>query len=348
MAVNHLYQPWRAILSMINQCLTCKTSGHDRLRYPVLQLLWGIITSKLGDSDVHTLEDPTLILEILSRRFFLRLNLPDHRSVLTGSGGSNKDGYGARKHRYGKGEWPKGIELVMAYNSHLRSDKPSDLGLNGQLGKSTSFSDVSILVMALHNDESPIFQSVSIHENPSSFVDAAGAAISEPSKPRANFCSLSLENLCVPLVDDLGFTIETVSIEYEWKPPHCDLCKIFCHIQDHCPIKVTVPPKVVTPTIVTPIVENPNDGFQTMGKKKKKGKSESTNGGHFGGHSVKQTVRYEPKETTTLSNITMSNSYAALVDKSDEDVENVYNESTNLLHSIHTGGSSSTFTVAAG
>ncbi|GKA45182.1 hypothetical protein Tco_0737978 [Tanacetum coccineum] len=36
-------------------------------------------TRKLGDSDVHTLEDPTLILEILSRIFFLRLNLPDHR-----------------------------------------------------------------------------------------------------------------------------------------------------------------------------------------------------------------------------------------------------------------------------
>ncbi|GJS81090.1 hypothetical protein Tco_0747631 [Tanacetum coccineum] len=35
----------------------------------------------VGDSDVYTLEDPTLILEILSRRFFLRLNLPDHRSV---------------------------------------------------------------------------------------------------------------------------------------------------------------------------------------------------------------------------------------------------------------------------
>ncbi|GJT31254.1 hypothetical protein Tco_0911529 [Tanacetum coccineum] len=49
---------------------------------------------KLGNSDVHTLEDPTLILEIVSRRFFLRLNLPDHRSVLTGSGGSSKDGDG--------------------------------------------------------------------------------------------------------------------------------------------------------------------------------------------------------------------------------------------------------------
>ncbi|GJS33477.1 hypothetical protein Tco_0531859 [Tanacetum coccineum] len=40
----------------------------------------------VGDFDVHTLEDPTLRLEILSRRFFLRLNLPDHRSVFTGSG----------------------------------------------------------------------------------------------------------------------------------------------------------------------------------------------------------------------------------------------------------------------
>nr|GEV27842.1 hypothetical protein [Tanacetum cinerariifolium] len=34
MAVINLYQPWRAILSMINQCLTGKTSGHDRPRYP--------------------------------------------------------------------------------------------------------------------------------------------------------------------------------------------------------------------------------------------------------------------------------------------------------------------------
>ncbi|GJV49556.1 reverse transcriptase domain-containing protein [Tanacetum coccineum] len=33
-AVNNLYQPWRAILSMINQCITGKTSGFDRPRYP--------------------------------------------------------------------------------------------------------------------------------------------------------------------------------------------------------------------------------------------------------------------------------------------------------------------------
>nr|GEX96958.1 histone deacetylase 14 [Tanacetum cinerariifolium]GEX97765.1 histone deacetylase 14 [Tanacetum cinerariifolium] len=37
MAVNNLYQPWRAILSMINQSLTDKTSGHDRPRNPAIQ-----------------------------------------------------------------------------------------------------------------------------------------------------------------------------------------------------------------------------------------------------------------------------------------------------------------------
>ncbi|GJR05936.1 retrovirus-related pol polyprotein from transposon TNT 1-94 [Tanacetum coccineum] len=43
MSVNALYQPWRAILSMINMCLTGKTAGFDRPRHPVLQILWGII-----------------------------------------------------------------------------------------------------------------------------------------------------------------------------------------------------------------------------------------------------------------------------------------------------------------
>ncbi|GJW62935.1 hypothetical protein Tco_0114819 [Tanacetum coccineum] len=43
MSVNALYQPWRAILSMINMCLTRKTAGYDRPRHPVLQILWGII-----------------------------------------------------------------------------------------------------------------------------------------------------------------------------------------------------------------------------------------------------------------------------------------------------------------
>ncbi|GKB16632.1 hypothetical protein Tco_0850555 [Tanacetum coccineum] len=34
-------------------------------------------TCKLGDSDVHTLEDPTLILEIMSRNILLKIDLPE-------------------------------------------------------------------------------------------------------------------------------------------------------------------------------------------------------------------------------------------------------------------------------
>ncbi|GJW26505.1 retrovirus-related pol polyprotein from transposon TNT 1-94 [Tanacetum coccineum] len=43
MSINSLYQPWRAILSMINMCLTGKTAGYDRPRHPVLQILLGSI-----------------------------------------------------------------------------------------------------------------------------------------------------------------------------------------------------------------------------------------------------------------------------------------------------------------
>ncbi|GJZ42381.1 hypothetical protein Tco_0589267 [Tanacetum coccineum] len=43
MSVNAVYQPWRAVLSMINMYLIGKTAGYDRPRHPVLQILWGII-----------------------------------------------------------------------------------------------------------------------------------------------------------------------------------------------------------------------------------------------------------------------------------------------------------------
>ncbi|GKB87617.1 zinc knuckle CX2CX4HX4C containing protein [Tanacetum coccineum] len=128
---------------------------------------------------------------------------------------------------------------------------------------------------------------------------------------------------------------------------------------DHCPKKVSITPSVVTFNIATPTVEKTNDGFQTVGKKKKKkGKSKSTNGGQFSGQLVKQTVRYEPKATTSApkkgntnvanasksstmlkttvtstmnDNILVSNPYSALDEESEEEVENVYDESANLL-----------------
>nr|GEX53619.1 hypothetical protein [Tanacetum cinerariifolium] len=47
--------------------------------------------------------------------------------------------------------------------------------------------------------------------------------------------------------------------------------------------KVSIPPTIVTSNVDIPTVKKINDGFQTVGKKKKKGKLKSTNGGQFGG-----------------------------------------------------------------
>nr|GEZ52445.1 zinc knuckle CX2CX4HX4C [Tanacetum cinerariifolium] len=167
------------------------------------------------------------------------------------------------------------------------------------------------------------------------------------------------------------FTKETIRVEYEWRPPRCDECKIFDHVHDHCSKKMVSPSIVSTSNVVAPTVEKSNDGFQMVRKKKKrKGKSKSTNGGQFTGLSIKQTVRYEPKANTSApkkgatnvsnpskssfmlktadtslknNNFTTSNSFSAL---NDEEVKNVYDESANLVPDTNTDRSSS-FTAAA-
>ncbi|GJS96436.1 hypothetical protein Tco_0803404 [Tanacetum coccineum] len=40
---NDMFQPWRALTTIINMCLTGKTFGFERPRAPVLQILWGVI-----------------------------------------------------------------------------------------------------------------------------------------------------------------------------------------------------------------------------------------------------------------------------------------------------------------
>nr|GEV15703.1 zinc knuckle CX2CX4HX4C [Tanacetum cinerariifolium] len=52
-----------------------------------------------------------------------------------------------------------------------------------------------------------------------------------------------------------GFTKETIRVEYEWRPPRCDMCKIFGHVHDHFPKKVTSPLIVTTSNVVTPTFE---------------------------------------------------------------------------------------------
>ncbi|GJR20095.1 zinc knuckle CX2CX4HX4C containing protein [Tanacetum coccineum] len=179
----------------------------------------------------------------------------------------------------------------------------------------------------------------------------------------------------IPSLSWDDFIKETIRVEYEWRPPRCDKCKIIGHVHDHCPKKVVSPPIITISNVVTPTVEKTNDGFQMVGKKKKrKGKSKSTNGGQFASPLVKQNVRYEPKVTTSApkkgvtnvgntsqsssmlkttvnyskkDNLFMSNSFSALNDEEEDDKEDVYDESANLIQNIKAGKSLS-FTAAVG
>ncbi|GKA27517.1 hypothetical protein Tco_0713685 [Tanacetum coccineum] len=49
MYVDHMYQPWRTFATIINKCLSGKTSGNDRLRQSRAQILCGLIYKKNVD-----------------------------------------------------------------------------------------------------------------------------------------------------------------------------------------------------------------------------------------------------------------------------------------------------------
>ncbi|GJY72841.1 hypothetical protein Tco_0477272 [Tanacetum coccineum] len=135
-------------------------------------------------------------------------------------------------------------------------------------------------------------KSVDINTKATSYARAAGASAKDQPKVNSNFRPLVTDpvfddvNISIPrkvvekvnseadLVDAVtigipsltedDFTKEIIRVEYEWRPPMCDLCKIFGHVHDHCPKKMTSPPIATTSNVVTPIVEKTNDNFQTI------------------------------------------------------------------------------------
>ncbi|GJR70351.1 zinc knuckle CX2CX4HX4C containing protein [Tanacetum coccineum] len=169
----------------------------------------------------------------------------------------------------------------------------------------------------------------------------------------------------VPSLMSEDFTKETIRVEYEWKPPRCDTCKIFGHTIDHCPLNVGSATNVNTSNIVNPPMESVNDGFQKVTKKKKnRGKSKSAAGYKM----VGPTMRYEPKapkndlkkipplsaasgsahqnntsnvdyvgksssDVQNMSQVNSPNSFSALAHEVDDEVvDNIYDESANILN----------------
>ncbi|GKD47554.1 hypothetical protein Tco_1276530, partial [Tanacetum coccineum] len=71
MFVNALYQPWKAILSMINMCLTSKTAGYDRPRHPeeFVQSIQTFLTDKKNLATASRGKKKTAHLLILNVRY---------------------------------------------------------------------------------------------------------------------------------------------------------------------------------------------------------------------------------------------------------------------------------------
>lgn len=151
----------------------------------------------------------------------------------------------------------------------------------------------------------------------------------------------------VPNLEGDGYTCEKVSVEYEWKPPHCLTCKTFCHDADACPLRLKEQPKKVA--------EFQGEGFQ-MAKGRNKGKNQNEKG-----FMVKQKTSLAFKQAPKLNmqtvwkrkndgNTITSNTFSALAsssgdkeedsrtvrslkrdavedqEDSDDDVETVYDE----------------------
>ncbi|GJZ83287.1 zinc knuckle CX2CX4HX4C containing protein [Tanacetum coccineum] len=136
--------------------------------------------------------------------------------------------------------------------------------------------------------------------------------------------------IAIPFGDGTGHSLATIDIEYEWRPPRCDNCRIFDHTNESCP---------KNPKVAEASKEN-NDGFTEVKKKKKgKAKQRQVEGIRFSksplnlkyrkidkGNSSKpdenmeQPKKMKPKDPI----VTISNSFNALDENKDEEKDDEF------------------------
>ncbi|GKB49992.1 hypothetical protein Tco_0900745, partial [Tanacetum coccineum] len=230
--------------------------------------------------------------------------------------------------------------------------------------------------MVSHIDD--IVQSVSIQDKPSSYVGAAGGSTPKPSKTKAKFCSLSSENLCEGIdcsiprkvvetvfsEDDLSIIVSQIGKPIMLDSYTSSMCieswgrssfaRCLIEINANGVLKKSL--NVGVPLIegLGFTIERVNIEYKpkTTANVPMKGATNVSNASKFGMSQVSSLLKKQPPKaivpSTKEGNITMFNSYAAFDDENEEEVDNMYDESANLLNSTKTCGSSSSFTVAAG
>ncbi|GJT77575.1 zinc knuckle CX2CX4HX4C containing protein [Tanacetum coccineum] len=74
--------------------------------------------------------------------------------------------------------------------------------------------------------------------------------------------------VAIPFEDRLGHSLESLEVEFEWKPPWCETCKIFDHWDAQCPKRVVAPsqslglklPKTKSNLVFRPVTKVGNVG----------------------------------------------------------------------------------------
>nr|GEU39992.1 hypothetical protein [Tanacetum cinerariifolium] len=165
--------------------------------------------------------------------------------------------------------------------------------------------------------------------------------------------------IMIPLSNGTGHTFATIDIEYELHPSRCSTCEIFDHVKEQCPKN----PKVEV------AAKGNDDGFTEVKKRKNKVTKQSVinesdseeiddelimegTNANTTTTSVTRASRgvfFMTRIDTSLKNdnFTTSISFSVLnvKEEEDEEVVNVYDESTNLVPNTNTSGSSSFMAV---
>ncbi|PWA64447.1 zinc knuckle CX2CX4HX4C [Artemisia annua] len=107
--------------------------------------------------------------------------------------------------------------------------------------------------------------------------------------------------MAIPNEDDSGYTTEIIKVEYEWTPPHCDVCKVFGHDHINCPksVKEAIRSDInVASKASTNLVET-DEGFTEVQNRKDKGKKvgvQTPQKKPFRGIDVGKGVKFSPSK----------------------------------------------------
>ncbi|GJW92459.1 hypothetical protein Tco_0170012 [Tanacetum coccineum] len=241
--------------------------------------------------------------------------------------------------------------------------------------------DGTIPCVVSHVDETPIVQSVSVQDKPSSYVGVACVSVVKMVSTRYDniLCGYFIrKRIAFPIVEyyarnnwgkfgltrimmnSKGFFFEFKTIKgledvLENRP-----WMIQIDVADVLKESLTMDVPLIEDsgfsieTITTPTTEKANDEFQTVEKKRRRINLGASNVGNasksVSSHVSSMSKNHPLKAIVPLSssrrspnvdeggNITVSNSYVALDDEGEEEVENVYDESANLFNSTFADG----------